>query len=500
MRHAVGALLTAAGLLSGAALAEPVTLTARSDGFSVTGKIKSFDGTYYRVDAPEGILTLSADRVVCTGASCPAENETSGFAITSAFGPGEVVLPALIQAYARARDLPMTRQGQDATHIRFELGNETSVRRFPISLRLALSGEGFADLAVEQADLVLSDRLISDAERSLARDAGLGELATPERERILAWDALVAATSPRRARRAIDPALFLRLWTTTTPDWDALGFAPGSLRLHARAHGDDFAKLGGALPTAPVSYHERGADLSAVLREQPSGLGLLALSERGPAQALPLAGACGLTHIPNRANLMLGRYPWAMPLVLYVPDRRIPADLADFLAFLGTDTASGVLERAGFVQPRLAPVSAGLADRVLSALATAAKEDLARLQELAQRLSVATQMGISFRPGAEDRSDRALSRAALAALAEADSGRYVLAAHAAILAQAEADAGQILLEIAEVRGGRPPLELEVLALGPALPVACADAPWGTSMNRRVDIWRLPVTGSPPRGN
>lgn len=495
-------LVLAACLSPGAALAEPVTLTARSDGFSVTGDLVAFDGRFYRVDAPEGVLTLSAAQVDCTGAACPAANETTGFAVTSAFGPGAVVLPALIQAYARARDLPLRREDLDATHIRFALGDDTTPRRFPISLRLALSGEGFADLAVGEADMVLADRLISEAELSVARDAGLGDLSAPGQERVLAWDALVAVTSPRRPRQPVDPAQVLALWDMSAPDWRALGFAEGPLRLHARAHGGDLVKLrpDGALPAAPVTYHEQGAGLAAVVREQPSGLGLVALSERGPAQALPLAGACGLTHAPTRAALTLGRYPWAMPLTAYLPERRMPLDLADFLAFLDSEAAGRVVDRAGFAQPSLAPVASDLAARVLRALAGASDADLPRLQEVARRLGQATQLGLTFRPDAADRGGRALSAAALEMLAEAEDGRFLLAAHAPTRAQAEADAGQLLVELAALRGGRAPLEIEVAALGPALPVACADAPWAASMNRRIDVWRLPATGSPPRGN
>jgi hypothetical protein len=186
-----------------------------------------------------------------------------------------------------------------------------------------------------------------------------------------------------------------------------------------------------------------------------------------------------------------------MPLVLYLPERRVPADLSDFLAFLGSDAAAAVLARAGVVQPGLTPVSSDLASRVLRALATEA--DLDPLRAVAQSLAGAVQLGVSLRPDATDRAMRALSTASLAALAGVESGQFVLAAHGPSRAQAEADAGQVLVELAALRGDRAPLEITVLAVGDALPVACADGPWA-GMNRRVDVWRVPVTDSPRRGN
>lgn len=496
-RAAAGCALAAIGLLSGAVTAETVTLTSRSDGFALSGALQSFDGAFYRIDAPYGSVTLAASQVTCSGDGCPAPGATTGFAITTAHGPGRVMLPALLQAYGRARGLPVARVDEDATHIRFDFGGAGALRQFPVRVRLALSGEGFADLAVDQANVVLSDRLITVDEAAIARDAGLGDLTSPDTEIVFAWDALVAVTSPRRARQAATPQQILDLWARPAPNWEDMGHAAAPLRLHARAHGQDLSKLapGGPAPVAPVTYHERGLDLAAVVREQPSGLGLVPLSQRGPAQALALAGPCGLSHAPTRSDVMLGRYPWTMPLALYLPERRLPKDLADFLSFLDSAAARAVLARAGFAQPMAAPVSDALPDRVFAALATATPDQTNALQALALALRDAEQMGLSYLPAATRRDLRALSAASLAQFASVpdDGHRYVLIAQAETPAQAQADADQFLLELAEARNGAAALSTQVVALGNALPVACPEAPWAAEVNRRIDVWRGPLT-------
>lgn len=486
------------GLLAAIAGADPITLTSRSDGFSLSGELQAFDGDYYRLLADYGPVTLSASEVICTGSACPQENETTGFAITAAHGPGAVMLPALLKAYGRARGLLVTRTDVDATHIQFAFGGEaTGARRFPVTVRLAVSGEGFADLAVNASDLVLADRLVSVDEAAIARDAGLGDLTARGQERALAWDALTVVTSPRRDRKSVSPARVFDLWQTPGPDWRALGFDPAPLRLHGRAHGEDLGKLDpdAAPPKASVTWHERGADLAAVVREQPSGLGLVALSERGPAQALPLVGTCGLSHAPTRTAVALGTYPWTTPVMLYLPERRAPMDLHDFLAFLQTPEAAAVMRRAGFTLPQFAPVTTSLADRVFRALADAPADQLQVLSRLAARLVGAEQLGMAIFPGTTRRDFRALSDYGfgLLARAPAEAGAFVLVAHAESVAQAEADAAQLLVELAQARGDAPELVVEVAGVGRALPIACADMRGAETMNRRIDVWRIPAT-------
>ncbi|WP_424972604.1 hypothetical protein [Dinoroseobacter sp. S76] len=487
--------LTAGGAL---AQAETVTLTSRSDGFAVTGDLRAFDGTYFQIEAEHGLLTLSADQVTCAGAGCPAPNETTGFAVTAAHGPGSVLLPALLQAYARARDLPLTREAVDDSHILFELGNAETPQWFTVRVRLALPAEGFADLAVGEADLVLSDRLVSSDEMAIAQDAGIGDLTALDQERILAFDALVAATSPRRPSQAITAEGFRALWYNRRPDWAGLGYPAAPLRLHARAHGEDLAKLDdtGASPGAPVTYHENGADLAAVLRDQPSGLGLLPLSRRGPAQALPIVGSCGLTHAPSTTGVALGRYPWTFPLAIYAPDRRMPLDLLAFLAFLETPDAALVLQRAGYVLPNARVVESSVAERVFRAMAEASAEELQVLQTLSRALQGADQLGLSLRPAATRRDLRALSERALDVLAQFEpNAELVMVAYADTVAQAQADAQQARIDLAEARGNRPALAMDVIAMGAALPIACSEDRWAAEMNRRIDLWQRPLTDS-----
>lgn len=498
-RRAVGLGLIALAMGVSSARAETVTLTSRSDGFTVTGELRAFDGGFYQVASEHGLLTLAADQVSCAGVGCPASNQTTGFAVTAAHGPGTVLLPALLQTYARARDLPLSRTVLDASHIQFEFGGPGASHWFTVGVRLAVPAEGFADLAVGEADLVLSDRLVSPDEIAIARDAGIGDLTALAQEQVLGFDALIAATSPRRPPRAIDPEAFRSLWFNRRPDWAGLGYPAAPLRLHARAHGEDLAKLddGPASPGAPVTYHERGADLASVLRDQPSGLGLLPLSRRGPAQALAIAGRCGLTHAATGVGVALGRYPWIFPLTLYLTDRRMPRDLQAFLDFLATDEATPVLRRAGYVLPAMRVVETGLATRVFDAMAGASESELRVLQDLARGLREAAQLGLSLRPTATRRDLRALSQRAFAVLAETDAAsQLVLVVHAETAAQAHADAEQVQIALAEARGARAPLSIEVVAVGPGLPLACAGDGWATEMNRRIDIWQRPLTDNP----
>ena len=119
------------------------------------------------------------------------------------------------------------------------------------------------------------------------------------------------------------------------------------------------------------------------------------------------------------------------------------------------------------------------------------------LQTLAQGLQEGEQLGLSLRPAATRRDLRALSEGALDALAELEpNAELVLVAHGDTVAQAQADAQQALIALAEARGDRPSLAIDVIAMGPALPIACREDRWAAEMNRRIDLWQRPPRDSP----
>ncbi|MDJ0995093.1 MAG: hypothetical protein QNI90_16070 [Dinoroseobacter sp.] len=495
-------------LFSGSALADRVTLSAKIGDFSVSGDLRSFDGAYYRLLTDQGPVTLRAEAVDCVGMECPAAGETTGFRIAVAHDLADVLVPALVRAFAAAQGFSTDVEGA-GPEVVFRLSRQGAQSgAFPIALRIMSASEAFADLAAQASDLAIIDRSISDAELAFMRDAGLGDLAQARQERLLALDGLAVAVSPQRSETDVSLEALSQALSKSDPQWSDLGgMDPSPLAVTLRAQGEDLPRLIELLGSvsAPVEYRVDANAVAQSLRSDPTRFGIVPASALGIARGLRLVEPCGLGHAPTSASLAMGRYPWVMPIKSYQPDIRPPRELREFMGFLSTDRAARVIERAGFARPSLTTVSDDLPERVLAGLRLVAPSELARFQALVARLSSARQIGLSIPVRTETGPMRGVQRLALQELARAVQTGQVSAEQILLVASGQDPAtarlyAQDVLEQLFVLVAEPAADLQSIQIethGALLPVACQGAPWADWMNARVDVWMLPNSTETP---
>ncbi|MEM6479999.1 MAG: cell envelope biogenesis protein OmpA, partial [Pseudomonadota bacterium] len=164
--------------------AQETTLSFKDGSFEVTGPLLGFDGQAYRIDTRFGVLTIKAAQVTCQGA-CPGRGDTQIVRMVGSPAMAEVLMPALIDAFARSLGLSSTAvqsalPGEVTLEIRGSAG-EALVR---YSIRGGGSEAGFAALAAGEADIVLADRDATPLERAMLLETGLGDMASPLRRRL----------------------------------------------------------------------------------------------------------------------------------------------------------------------------------------------------------------------------------------------------------------------------------------------------------------------------
>ncbi|MCX7645343.1 MAG: substrate-binding domain-containing protein [Rhodobacteraceae bacterium] len=516
---AVLAALFSAPLAAGSAAAQEVTLSARDGGLTLEGRLLGFDGEFYRIDTVYGELTVDAAGVLCQGAACPDLGSfVAEVTISGAAAMGEVLMPALIEAFAAQRGLGVTRAIRDAlgfTYTLTEAGGRTLAR---IDFRLTTTEEGIADLVAAEADLAMASREASPAEVALGREAGIGTLSAPSQSRVVAFDAYVAAVAPDNPAAVITPEALARALSGELRDWGDLGGAAGEpVRLHAMAADLGVQREIEALLLAPAGLslspaairHADAAAVADAVAADPLALGVTLASALGGARALPLTGGCGFLLRPDEAAVRSEDYPLVAPMFLYAPARRLPAVARDFLSFLATPAAQRVIRRAGFTDlgTRRLPLSAQgerLANAILAAGGETALEDL---QGMVRALAGAERLShtFRFRPGAAglDASSRGsairLSEAIEAGVYDGHEILFVGFSDGEGSAAANLRISRIRAEtaMAAVRAlagaaGDDRPALRALAFGEALPMACDDSDWGRSVNRRVEVWVRPV--------
>lgn len=497
------------------AAAQDITLTSPDGTVEISGTLLGFDGEFYRVQTVYGELTVDGSGVLCDGPACPnLSRYVAEIAISGSATMGEVLVPALIEAFALRQGLDLKREAQDATHFEITLSDPEdgeAVGRF--FFRLTTTAEGFADLLANEADIVMAAREIRPEELRRAEDAGLGDLSGRGRSHVVALDAVVPVVSPQNPVRRIALDTLADVVAGRIDNWSALGGPDAPITLYLAEEGSGLAQSAedrllrprGLTPGGDITTAGPGSALAEAVARDPFGLGLASFAEVGPARALVLAGRCGFSLAASRRSIKTEDYPLTVPLFLYLPARRLPKLGRDFLAFALDPSAQIVVRRAGFVDqaPEEVPLSVQ-GDRLANAIVAAGPETgLGRLQEMVAQLRPKARLTLSFRFEAGSTRLDAQSRSNVKMLARDlsagvyDGRRLTFAGFsdgqgpaAENLRIASRRAEEVIAAIGEALGpgGTHRAELELAAFGEALPLACDDSAWGRQVNRRVEVW------------
>ncbi|WP_368185495.1 phosphate ABC transporter substrate-binding/OmpA family protein [Aestuariibius sp. HNIBRBA575] len=495
--------------------ADPVMISA-DGGFELSGDVLGFDGTYLRLETEHGEVTVDFARVTCAGADCPDPDGLPVLRLSGSTRIAEILLPALIEGFARNERLLIQRHEIDASHFAYDLTDSDTDIAAKFLFRSTTTNEGFADLLAHEADIVMAIREIRDQEADLAREVGLGTLGSARQARILAMDGIVPITSLSQPVTSIDPEDLARVFTGEITRWSELGGVDLPIKLHlpdaqnglAQGFEDLVFRSTGAEMTTDIQRHNSVQTLVDAVSRDVRALGIAHSKAFGSSSPMALVGECGRQSTPSRVTLMTGDYPLTQPLFLYLPARRLPPMATRFLAWLRSADAQLIIRRAGFVDQghMTIPIDAQGA-RFAAAIETAGPDiPLTELQRMVRLLGPRERVATTFRFEVGSTRLTALSRSNVQLLAKAirdgeyedqelifvgfSDGRGPAAANRD-LSSARADA--VRREVIAALGDHIPLNVELGtdAFGEAMPMGCDTSEWGRQMNRRVELWVEP---------
>lgn len=498
-----------------AAFAQDVTLTSRDGSIQLDGTLLGFDGEFYRIETIYGEMTVDGSGVVCNGVGCPSlENYVADLQVSGSATIGEVLMPALIEAFALRNGYAVNREATDKTHFVYTLRQKTTDE--PVAhfrFRATNTDEGFADLLADEADIVMALREVRPSEAQLAEEIGLGDLTGNNRSRVVALDALVPVVAPENPVRTISVAQLAQIYAGRISNWAQLGGADAPITLYLRDEKSGLAQAVQDRVMAPstlalsdlvIRIGSNGQLAQAVSRD-PLGIGIVSYSEIGNAQPLDLTGPCGFSMRAARRTIKTEDYPLTAPMFLYLPARRLPQIARDFLRFTRSDPAQIVIRRAGFVDqaPEEIPVDSQ-GDRFANAISIAGDEvTLSEIQDMVTLLKPMNRLSTSFRFEVGSARLDAQSRSNVQQLARAleagqyDTRRIVFvgfsdgvggASANRTIAERRAQAVLDAVREAAETANFSRVDLRAVAFGEALPMACDDTSWGRQVNRRVEVW------------
>ncbi|MFT6450807.1 MAG: phosphate transport system substrate-binding protein [Halocynthiibacter sp.] len=510
------AICAALFLFGMAASAQDVTLTSRDGSVALSGMLLGYDGEFYRIDSDYGVLTVDGSGVNCEGPGCPdLENFVARVRFSGARTMGEVLMPALIEAFAARNGYQVGRLGGDEpTRYSYQLSDrKTGALSAEFAFHASSSEEGFADLLAEEADIVLSLREVRRDEVLRGHEIGLGRLSDANRSRVVALDGLVPLVPKENPLRTIPIENLGALFAGEITNWQDIGGQDAPVALHLRAEGSGLADVfmrrvmgpSGKNLAAEITLHDTNASLAEAVARDPYAIGMGSQSERGRTKALALTGACGFAASANPRSLKTEDYPLTAPLFLYIPARRLPALAREFLAYVQSPPAQMVIRRAGFVDQSLSEIPLSLQGaRLSNAIQAAGPEiSLEALQAMVTALDGAKRLSLSFRFEGGSTALDAQSRSNVMLLARAMEagifdGRSLLfagfsdgAGAASLnkrLSERRAKVVRDAIQRAAPSVAPRAIEFQIEPFGEAMPMACDDTDWGRELNRRVEVW------------
>ncbi|MEM1375177.1 MAG: hypothetical protein AAGF78_12435 [Pseudomonadota bacterium] len=476
-----------------APLAQTVRLSFPDGSFEVTGPLLGFDGDAYRVDTRFGVLTIAAGTVVCRG-DCPLPGSAPVIRLTGSPLMAEVLMPALVDAFARSRGLAaLPVDVDDGVGLQLLTGEGEALGIFEI--RGPGTAAGFEALRQNQADIVLADRHPIPSEVSALREAGLGDLGGSLRR------LLIARQHIRIYAQAADLSLpeFLGRAASDTPAF-ALTFEASAIE----AVLGDLRRLAGVSGEGVALTAVANADAaSQAFAQSPRAL-FLTLQPFSAPEIREIGLATGCTASAPPAAGLRPPFPLTVHFWTYTGEPRLPELARGFLAFASSPEAQRVVDRAGFVDQRLRPAPLAQEGERLSRAVQdlSAEQDLSDLQAALARLEGFERLHFDLRvvPGADalTRESDGLARGLAAHL---DTGRYDdrtllflgltgaagAASRNAATAQRDADIARQAV-MGAMSANTSDIDMKSAGLGELFPIACGPTRWARSLNRRVEVW------------
>lgn len=517
LKNSVATVALVAGFLAPTvSMALDVTLTSTDGTITVSGEFIDLVDDTYIVRTALGDLRIDASNMICEGEGCPTfEDVSADVAIVGSEEIGLGMMPLLMTGFAASMDadaeLTNLSAGQSIATLVDDGGFGDEIGSFLISA--TDDDNAFEALLDGSATVGMSSRRITQDEARALRADGAGSMVSPTQERIIAVDSMVVVTHPSNPVETLTKDQLAGIFSGQITNWSELGGADRDINVITRnpdsASYDFFMSYlyGDERPNfLPQGISESDQDLSNVVFLDRNSIGYLGFAFQRGAKPVTLVNECGIPTTPDAFSAKTEEYTLNRRMYLYNRADNVDAQSQDFLDFMISQEADGVIGKSGFInlsiQSRSQDVSdtrrASLTDQVVqydSGFEGEVLQEMLNEMDNTDRLSTT----FRFRTGSSrlDERGRLDLQRLVTYLEDVPAGATVklvgftddVGAFDANRHLAIERADQVAENLTEIAGDRlAGITIETLGFGEVAPSACNISDRGRGINRRVEVW------------
>lgn len=508
------AIVAAAGLLPTFAFSDEVTLKSADGTVNLVGEFVEFKDDNYVIRTALGDLRISAARVSCEGAACPVfETEDADIVFAGSDTVGLGLMPLVLAGYASYLDAEASVKATNADGevLATFIGDGGFGDEIGSYLVTSTSStDAFSSLLSKQAHFGMSARRILPPEARELKADGAGNMISPTQEHIVAVDSLVVITHPGNPISELSIEQLAGIYSGAITNWSEVGGEDLPIKVMTRQQGSgtlsvfNSAVFGAAdVNTGIGEIAEDNNTMAAAVNEDPAAIGFAGYAFQRGAKPISLVTSCGIATSPDAFSAKTEEYPLQRRLYVYTRDDYKNEATDDFLNFVKSASADGVIAKSGFIDlgvkrqemsiegprakmlldPEADPYEGGFMREMLGAMLNydrlsttfrfrtgssnldeRGRVDMARLVEYLEQQPEGTKImfvGFTDDVGAFD-SNRVLS---------------------------VNRATQALQTLREFAGDRiNGIEFDAAGFGEIAPSACNTSDRGRGINRRVEVW------------